>query len=108
VYANFDGYAIWLLANDHRNPTDTICLEPSVLRSINQFKKEIDMPTASKTLSLTKKEESHLFWLKQNGATPEHLILAIMSAGRTRGWTPRYTAETISRFFIWKEVENKS
>jgi hypothetical protein len=62
--------------------------------------------TAPKTL--TKKEESHIFWTKENGGTDENIILMLLSAGRSRGWTPRYTAETISRFFIWKEVENKS
>jgi len=37
VYALFDGYAIWLRANDAKQPTDEICLEPSVVRSLNRF-----------------------------------------------------------------------
>ena len=31
VYAIFDGYGIWLHANDHKNPSDRIYLEPDVL-----------------------------------------------------------------------------
>ncbi len=41
AYAKFDGYSIWLLANHHLNPTDTICLEPSVLRALISFAKEV-------------------------------------------------------------------
>lgn len=37
VYALFDGYAIWLRANDPDDPTGQICIEPSVLRSLNRF-----------------------------------------------------------------------
>ena len=37
VYAIFDGYGIWLHANHHKNPTDRIYLEPSVLEGINNF-----------------------------------------------------------------------
>ena len=37
VYALFDGYAIWLRANDVNNPTDEICLEPQVIRSLYSF-----------------------------------------------------------------------
>jgi len=37
VYAIFDGYGIWLHANDLKNPTDKIYLEPSVLCSLNRF-----------------------------------------------------------------------
>jgi len=37
VYALFDGNSIWLHANDHKNPTDRICLEPNVLESLNRF-----------------------------------------------------------------------
>jgi len=37
VYGLFDGYAIWLHANDHENPTDRICLEPGVLSALNRF-----------------------------------------------------------------------
>lgn len=37
VYAIFDGFGIWLHANDHRNPTDKVYLEPSGLKSLNDF-----------------------------------------------------------------------
>jgi len=37
VYAIFDGYGIWLHANNHKNPTDKVYLEPSVLESLKQF-----------------------------------------------------------------------
>jgi hypothetical protein len=37
VYGMFDGFAIWLHANDHENPTDRICLEPNVLDALNRF-----------------------------------------------------------------------
>jgi hypothetical protein len=40
VYAIFDGYGIWLHANDHENPTDRVYLEPSVLSALNNFAKE--------------------------------------------------------------------
>ena len=33
VYAKFNGHGIWLLANHHKNPTDKVYLEPSVLRA---------------------------------------------------------------------------
>uniref|UniRef100_A0A6H1ZCN5 Uncharacterized protein n=1 Tax=viral metagenome TaxID=1070528 RepID=A0A6H1ZCN5_9ZZZZ len=41
VYAIFDGLGIWLHANDHKNPTDKIYLEPSVIESLNDFIKEV-------------------------------------------------------------------
>lgn len=31
VYAEFDGFGVWLLANSHTNPTDRIYLEPGIL-----------------------------------------------------------------------------
>lgn len=37
VYAGWNGYCIWLHANDHKNPTDKICLEPRVLEGLNRF-----------------------------------------------------------------------
>jgi hypothetical protein len=40
VYVYFDDFAFWLLANDSDKPTDTICLEPSVLMNLNQFVKQ--------------------------------------------------------------------
>ena len=44
VYAIFDGYGIWLRANDHRESrcSDKIYLEPSVLRSLNIFNEEVE------------------------------------------------------------------
>lgn len=41
VYAIFDGFGIWLHANNHENPTDKIYLEPEVLKALNQFDKDI-------------------------------------------------------------------
>lgn len=41
VYAIFDGYGIWLHVSDHRNPTDRVYLEPSVLSALNAFEKEV-------------------------------------------------------------------
>lgn len=41
VYAIFDGFGIWLHANDHKNPTDKIYLELSVLKSLNLFSEKI-------------------------------------------------------------------
>jgi len=40
VYAIFDGYGIWLHANDHANPTDRVYLEPSVLAALNRFSEQ--------------------------------------------------------------------
>jgi hypothetical protein len=39
VYIEWDGYAYWLRANDHRDSrcTDKICLESSVLSNIVKF-----------------------------------------------------------------------
>lgn len=52
VYALFDGYGIWLHANDHENPTDRVYLEPSVLEALNRFNKrcisEINTSTEQK------------------------------------------------------------
>ena len=41
VYARFDGYGIWLLANDHLHPTDKVYLEPEVLQKLINFTEEI-------------------------------------------------------------------
>jgi len=41
VYAIFEGYGIWLHANDHKNPTDRIYLEPKVLTALDMFRKEV-------------------------------------------------------------------
>jgi len=40
VYVVFDGYGIWLLANDSEYPTDRVYLEPNVLDSLNNFYKK--------------------------------------------------------------------
>lgn len=38
VYAkSHDGISVWLLTNDHENPTDRIYLEPAVIRALNNF-----------------------------------------------------------------------
>ena len=37
VYAIFDGFGIWLHANDHKNPTDKVYLEPTVMESLERF-----------------------------------------------------------------------
>ena len=44
VYGIFDGYGIWLHANDHKDPTDKIYLEPSVLRALNLFDEQLKEP----------------------------------------------------------------
>jgi len=41
VYAIFDGYGIWLHANDLGSPTDRIYLEPEVLEALDIFRKEV-------------------------------------------------------------------
>lgn len=43
VYAEFDGFGIWLRANDHRDGlcTDKIYIEPSVLESLVGFYKRM-------------------------------------------------------------------
>jgi len=40
LYAIFDGFGIWLHANDHENPTDKVYLEPEVFSSLVQFEKD--------------------------------------------------------------------
>lgn len=37
LYAIFDGYGIWLHANDHENPTDRVFLEPEVFQALVDF-----------------------------------------------------------------------
>lgn len=41
VYAIFDGYGIWLHANDHKDPTDRVYLEPAVLQGLLDFNGEV-------------------------------------------------------------------
>jgi len=40
VYALWDGYGIWLHANDHLSPTDKIYLEPSVFEALIRFREK--------------------------------------------------------------------
>jgi hypothetical protein len=44
VYIEFDGYAFWLRANDHRDNycTDKIYLEPSVINALNRFVERVN------------------------------------------------------------------
>ena len=37
VYVSYDGWQIELKANNHQTPTDTIYLEPSVIRALIQY-----------------------------------------------------------------------
>ena len=62
-----------------------------------------DRKTAAQ--KLTTKERKHLDWLSENGATPTVVILAIMSAGRSRGWAPASIAEEIA---TWFQTNNSS
>lgn len=41
VYAKFDGNGIILHANDHRDPTDRIYLEPEVYLALKAFVKKL-------------------------------------------------------------------
>lgn len=41
VYAIFDGFGIWLHANDHKYPSDRVYLEPEVLRGLIRFDTEV-------------------------------------------------------------------
>ena len=40
VYAIYDGFGMWLHANDHANPTDRVYLEPEVMRGLVDFFKQ--------------------------------------------------------------------
>jgi hypothetical protein len=42
VYAIFDGYGVWLHANDHKDPTDKIYLEPEVFEALRKVIKEVN------------------------------------------------------------------
>ena len=44
VYAQYDGCGIWLLANDHKHPTDRVYLEPEVLAALNRFLERVKVP----------------------------------------------------------------
>lgn len=41
LYAIFDGYGIWLHANDHENPTDKVYLEPPVIQALIRFENDL-------------------------------------------------------------------
>lgn len=43
VYVGYDGFGIWLHANDHRHPTDRIYLEPEVLKALIRIAKSFGM-----------------------------------------------------------------
>lgn len=45
VYASFDGYQIWLTAENGICATDSIALEPDVLNSLNRFAQKINGTT---------------------------------------------------------------
>ena len=40
VYVSFDGYQIWLAANDHRNKV--VALEPGVLEALIAFARDVN------------------------------------------------------------------
>lgn len=44
VYVEFDGYGIWLYANDFNNPTNKIYLEPMVLEALIRFSLRMKEP----------------------------------------------------------------
>lgn len=46
VYVLYDGFGIWLHANDHENPTDRIYLEPVVLKALLRFLVDISIKGA--------------------------------------------------------------
>lgn len=37
VYVGFDGYGVWLHANDQDDPTDKIYLEPEVCKALIRY-----------------------------------------------------------------------
>lgn len=48
VYVNFDGYGLTLKANDHKNPTDTVYLDPSVYAALLRFVERVKQTTNNK------------------------------------------------------------
>ena len=42
VYVKYDGWGIWLKANDPGQPTDEIYLEPDMLARLNEFAERIN------------------------------------------------------------------
>lgn len=41
VYVEFDGFGFVLKANSHITPTDTIYLEPAVMRALREYEQEV-------------------------------------------------------------------
>ena len=41
VYVEFDGFGVWVKANDHKNPTDKVYLEPEVFAKLLRFAQRI-------------------------------------------------------------------
>lgn len=39
VYVGYDGFGLWLHANDHANPTDRVYLEPTVMEALVRIAK---------------------------------------------------------------------
>lgn len=46
VYAKFNGYAIELRVNDHRNPV-AVELDPYVLKALDRFRKRVKAETGA-------------------------------------------------------------
>ncbi len=42
LYVKFDGYQVYLMANSHITPSDTVALDPHVLRAFLQYVKRIN------------------------------------------------------------------
>jgi len=41
VYVSFDGYQFVLKANSHKNPTDVIYLDPSVVQAFEEYRQYV-------------------------------------------------------------------
>lgn len=59
VYAIYDGFGIWLHANDHEHPTDKIYLEPDVFKALVQFK---DISKSKEVMERCQQEQEH--WIE--------------------------------------------
>jgi hypothetical protein len=46
VYAQFDGYSVYLIVNDYRNEP-AVVLEPSVLKALNDFYNRLTAPATA-------------------------------------------------------------
>ena len=47
AYVSFDGFALWLTAEDGIRATDTICLEPAVYRALVRYVEGLAEPKAT-------------------------------------------------------------